>query len=125
MQPLKKRLDSLKTDITDAYKHLRIDEKADQLDAMEQELSAPEIWNNPAYAQEKSKQSAALRQMVEPWQTLKAQTADMQELMSLGDDSLLAEFEGQVTALENEFADRKKELLFNGEYDDHNAILRI
>jgi peptide chain release factor 2 len=45
--------------------------------------------------------------------------------MELGDDSLLAEFEGQVAALENEFADRKKELLFNGEYDDHNAMLRI
>jgi len=125
MQPLKKRLDSLKTEIADAYDRLKIDDKARQLDTTDHELAAPEIWNNPAYAQEKSKQAAALRQMVEPWQTLKAQTADMQELMELGDDSLLGEFEGQVAALENEFAERKKELLFNGEYDDHNAILRI
>lgn len=125
MQPLKKRLDSLKTEIADAYGRLKIDDKAHQVEELEQEIAAPEIWNNPAYAQEKSKQLAALRAMVEPWQTLKAQTADMQELMELGDDSLLAEFEGQVAALENEFADRKKELLFNGEYDDHNAILRI
>jgi peptide chain release factor 2 len=125
MQPLKKRLDSLKTEIADAYGRLKIDDKARQVEELEQEVSAPEIWNNPAYAQEKSKQLAALRAMVEPWQTLTTQTADMQELMELGDDSLLTEFEGQVTALENEFADRKKELLFNGEYDDHNAILRI
>jgi len=125
MQPLKKRLDSLTTDISDAYGRLAIDDKFHQLELLDQELAAPEIWNNPAYAQEKSKQSAALRQMVEPWQTLRAQAADMQELMSLGDDSLLAEFEGQVVALEKEFAERKKELLFNGEYDDHNAILRI
>jgi peptide chain release factor 2 len=125
MQPLKKRLDSLKTEISDAYARLKIDEKAQQLDQIERELSAPEIWNNPTYAQEKSKQLAALRAMVEPWQTLKAQTSDMQELMNLGDDSLLPEFEGQVVALEKEFAERKKELLFNGEYDDHNAILRI
>lgn len=125
MQPLKKRLDSLKTDITDAYNRLKIDDKARQLNEFEQELAAPEIWNNPSYAQEKSKQLAALRAMVEPWQTLRAQAGDMEELMGLGDDSLLGEFEGQVTALENEFAERKKELLFNGEYDDHNAILRI
>ena len=125
MQPLKKRLDSLKTEISNAYDRLKIDEKATQLDELERELAAPEIWNNPNYAQEKSKQSAALRSMVEPWQTLRAQTDDMQELMSLGDDSLLAEFEGQVVALEDEFSERKKELLFNGEYDDHNAILRI
>ena len=125
MQPLKKRLDSLKTDITDAYKRLKIDEKAGQLEMMEQELSAPEIWNNPAYAQEKSKQLAALKAMVEPWQTLLTQASDMEELMELGDDSLLGEFEGQVGAIEKEFSERKKELLFNGEYDDHNAILRI
>lgn len=125
MQPLKKRLDGLKTEIADAYARLKIDEKARQLDQFEQELAAPEIWNNPSYAQDKSKQLAALRAMVEPWQTLTAQAGDMQELMELGDDSLLAEFEGQVSAMEKEFAERKKELLFNGEYDDHNAILRI
>jgi peptide chain release factor 2 len=125
MQPLKKRLDGLKTEIADAYGRLKIDDKALQAEELEREVSAPEIWNNPAYAQEKSKQLAALKAMVEPWQTLKTQTADMQELMELGDDSLLAEFEGQVAALENEFVDRKKELLFNGEYDDHNVILRI
>jgi peptide chain release factor 2 len=45
--------------------------------------------------------------------------------MDLGDDSLKAEFDGQIAALETELAERKKELLFNGEYDDHNAILRI
>ena len=125
MQPLLKRLEGLRQSISDAYERLAIDAKAQQAYALESELAAPEIWNNPAYAQEKSKQAAALRQMVEPWQTLKAQTADMQELMELGDDSLQAEFEGQITALESEFAERKKELLFNGEYDDHNVILRL
>ena len=92
---------------------------------METELAAPEIWNNPNYAQDLSRQHAALVAMVEPWQTLRAQVADMHELMALGDDSLLGEFDGQVSAMEREFTDRKKELLFQGEFDDHNAILRI
>lgn len=125
MQPLLKRLEALRRQIAEAYARLVIDEKAAQAEAVEKELSAPEIWNNPAYAQEKSKQLAALNAMVQPWQTLRTQAADISELMELGDDSLLPEFEGQVTALEQEFAERKKELLFNGEYDDHNAILRI
>jgi peptide chain release factor 2 len=125
MQPLMKRLAALRQSIATAYAQLAIDAKARQAAALEQELTAPEIWNNPARAQEKSKQLAALSAMVQPWQTLRTQAADMSELMDLGDDSLLPEFEGQVNALENEFAERKKELLFNGEYDDHNAILRI
>lgn len=125
MQPLKKRLASLAKDIADAYQKLAIDDKARAADGLEHDLVAPEIWNNPTFAQNKSKQLAALKQMVEPWQTLKAQAADLEELMDLGDDSLKAEFEGQIAALETEFVERKKELLFNGEFDDHNAILRI
>lgn len=125
MQPLIKRITTLQRDIAKAYAQLAIDDKAELAEAFEQEMASPEIWNNPSYAQEKSKQLAALNAMVEPWQTLRTQTADIVELMELGDDSLLAEFEGQVSALEAEFAERKKELLFNGGYDDHNAILRI
>lgn len=125
MQPLLKRLGVLRRAIADAYQRLAIDAKAAQAKSLELELSSSEIWNNPINAQEKSKQLAALNSMVQPWRTLKAQTEDIEELMSLNDDSLLGEFEGQVTALEAEFADRKKELLFNGPYDDHNVILRL
>lgn len=125
MQPLTKRLDNLRQSIATAYAQLKIDQKAEQVRTLEDEVATPEIWNNPAYAQEKSKQLAHLSAMVEPWQTLTAQARDLHELMELGDDSLVPEFDGQITALEAEFADRKKELLFNGDYDDHNAIVRI
>ncbi len=125
MQPLLKRLDVLRQSIAGAYERLAIDSKAEQARGIEEELAAPEIWNNPAYAQEKSKQLAALMGIVDPWRTLRAQVEDIDELMALGDESLVPEFEGQTAALEAEFLNRKKDLLFNGEYDDHNAILRL
>ena len=125
MQPLEKRVQVLKADVDTAYAQLSIDDKATQLDALDAELAVPEVWNNPTDAQAKSKQQSALSNMVQPWQTLRAQVADIEELMELGDDSLLAEFDGQITALEKELAERKKELLFNGPYDDHNAIVRL
>lgn len=125
MQPLKKRLHDLATSLEVAYIQLQIDAKVAQAAAIETEMAAPEIWNNPSFAQEKSKQLAALNSMVEPWLTLRAQVADISELMDLGDDSLQVEFEGQIAAMENEFAERKKELLFSGQYDDHNAIIRL
>jgi peptide chain release factor 2 len=125
MQPLSKRLDELAAAVDAAYASLAIDDKAAQAQRLEAELSAPEVWNNPNYAQDLSRQHSALQSMVQPWQTLRAQVADIHELMELGDDSMLAEFEGQVSAMEQEFAERRKELLFGGEFDDHNAILRI
>lgn len=125
MQSMEKRITHLKQDVEVAYERLKITDKQKAAAEIEIELSASEIWNNPNYAQDKSKQLSALQSMIEPWVTLRAQIADILELIELGDDSLLAEFNGQLTALELEFATRRKELLFNGELDDHNAILRL
>jgi peptide chain release factor 2 len=63
--------------------------------------------------------------MIDPWVTLRTQTADIVELIEMGDESLENEFKGQVDALENDFAKLKKDLMFNGRFDDHNAILRL
>jgi peptide chain release factor 2 len=57
--------------------------------------------------------------------TLRAQAADIVELIEMGDDSLVNEFRGQVDALEEEFSRLRKDLMFNGRFDDHNAIIRL
>ncbi|MDB5160189.1 MAG: prfB [Candidatus Saccharibacteria bacterium] len=125
MQPLIKRLNELRLQVDVALARLDIETKKSDVEALEAQLATPEIWNNPANAQNLSKQLAAVKSMVDPWLTLHAQTSDMVELMDLDDDSLLGEFEGQIIALEKEFASLRKELLFDGEFDDHNAILRL
>jgi peptide chain release factor 2 len=125
MQPLEKRAAALQTAIHDAMDRLNMAEKSAELAERDKQLVVPEIWNNPAHAQELSKQVASLRALVEPWQLLSAQVSDIVELMQLGDDSMQAEFETQLSAFESEFAKRKKDLLLNGPYDNHDAILRI
>lgn len=108
-----------------ALERLHLDDKRAQIDEMEAQLSTSEIWHNPQYAQDLSRQLAGMKRMVDPWLTLKAQTDDMQELMEIGDDEMLGEFEGQIIAFEHEYAKLRKDLLFDGEFDDHNAILRL
>lgn len=125
MQPLKKRIKQLLDDVEAAFETLGLEEKQAELAQLEDELAAPEVWNDPTKAQEMNKQAAALRSMIDPWVILRAQAADMLELMELGDDSLLGEFEAQVAAFEHEYASRQTDLLFRGEYDDHNVILRL
>ncbi len=125
MQPLLKRLNELRTQIDAALERLHIEDRQAQIDDMEAQLSTSEIWHNPQHAQDISLQLAALKKMFEPWITLKAQADDMLELMDLGDDELLGEFEGQIVAFEKEYETLRKDLLFDGEYDDHNAILRL
>ncbi len=125
MQPLLKRLQSLQPQIEAALKRLNILERQERIDELDAQLATSEIWHNPSHAQDLSKQVAALRKMVDPWVTLEAQVNDIAELMELGDDSLVPEFEAQLIAFEKEYEYLRKDLLFDGEYDDHNAILRL
>ena len=125
MQPLEKRANALQSAIEEAMDRLDIAGKSDKLIQVDRQLAVPEVWNDPSAAQELSKLAAQLRATVEPWQTLLAQVNDIVELMEMGDDSMRAEFELQLAALESELANRKKDLLYGGPFDDHDAILRI
>lgn len=125
MQPLKKRIQYLRDQVAQAKQTLQFDGLNENLAILEEQLNQPEIWNNPDHAQALAKKAAALRQTVQPWQTLEVQLKDLLELMELGDDELLPEFETQVAALEMEFSQRKIDLLFNGKYDKREAVVRI
>lgn len=125
MQPLIKQLRNLLAQIDAAFERLNIGEKRSQIQELELQMASSSIWHNPTDAQSKSKQLSSLSNMVEPWVTLRVQVADIMELMGMGDDSMLAEFKEQVDALENNFLKLRKDLLFRGEYDDHNAIIRL
>lgn len=125
MQPLKKKIGELEKEIEQAKEALKFSELEQKLAELDEQLNQPEIWNNPDHAQELTKQAANLRQTVEPWQTLTVQVGDMVELMELGDDDLLPEFQTQVEAIEKAFEIHKTDLLFSGEYDNRSAIVRI
>lgn len=125
MQPLKKRLTELEVQFTDAFMKLGIEEKQREREALELDLARPELWNDPTHATEVNKRFSVVDTTVEPWLTLQAQLRDIVELMELGDESLLGEFEGQVSAMEAQLDNLKKALRFTGKFDDHNVILRL
>jgi len=125
MQSLKKRAIDLMDSIKEAYNSLNIDAKADELAVIDEQLADSNVWANVERAQMLSKQSAALRSQVEPWQILRAQVADIIELMDMSDDSMTTEFDQQVSAFEEEYRQRRKDLLFSGGFDDHAAIIKL
>jgi peptide chain release factor 2 len=125
MQPLKKRSLDLLGQISATYDQLAIDAKQEELMAIEEQLSDANVWANPERAQILARESATLRGQVEPWQVLKSQISDIVELIDLGDATMLPEFEQQINALEDEYRERRKELLFDGEYDGRGAILKL
>jgi len=125
MQPMLKQLTTLLSQIDAAYLRLDIVKKQEIITELTGQMALSDIWNNPAKAQLKSKRLSSLSNIVEPWIVLRAQVADIIEFIKLDDDSLLKEFGEQANALERDFAKLRKSLLFKGEYDDHNAIIRL
>jgi len=125
MQPLKKQTAELLDAVTSAMASLHIAAKAEELVAIDGQLVDSNVWANVERAQMLSKQSAALRAQVEPWQILGAQVADLEELLNMGDDSMCVEISGQIAALQHDYERLRKDLLFQGEFDDHSAILKL
>jgi peptide chain release factor 2 len=125
MEPTKKQIQQLKTEVDEAAAKLQLVEKAKQLDSLRQQMAQPDFWQDSQKAAHLSKQEADLARSIQPWQELQASVDDLSELISMGDESMLAEIEGQVGQLQNQFDEFKKELRFQGEYDDHDVVLSI
>ncbi|OGL31600.1 peptide chain release factor 2 [Candidatus Saccharibacteria bacterium RIFCSPHIGHO2_12_FULL_42_8] len=125
MQPLKKQATELGQAISDAYGQLVIAAKKLELENAEVELAKPDAWSDSGAGQVLSKKVAQLKLQVEPWESLKNQIDDASELIETGDESLTDDLKKQIDHIEEEFSKLKKDLQFNGEYDDHNAILRL
>ena len=125
MQPLRKQAEDLRARVANACQALHIDARAEELAVLDEQLADSNVWANVERAQMLTRQAASLRSQIEPWQILRSQISDIVELMDLGDDSMLAEFTEQLAALEAEYQERRKDLLFSGEYDNRAAILKL
>lgn len=125
MQPLKKRLADLAEQIQAAYKTLAIEDKQSQLGRLDVQLADPGIWNDSDKAQQISRDAATTRSQIEPWQKLYVETAELGELLALDDATLQDEIDKQLSLLEVEYQARRKDLLFDGEFDQHAAIIKI
>lgn len=122
---LAKRLRQLAVDIESAVAKLGLDEKQRQLADLEEQVSRPELWNNPDHAQMITRELSSLKSIVQPWKVLQTQANDAIELLDIIDDELADEFAGQVQAMEKTFAELKQQLMFDGKYDAGDAILRL
>lgn len=125
MEELKKQLGKLEADFLVVYEKLGIATKVAKLNQLEQEVADPDIWKNVAVATEKNQELARLSDEVQPWELLKTQIGDLNELIDIADDSTRDELGEQIAAMEDTFAELKKALRFQGPYDANNAIVRI
>lgn len=122
-----RRLDKLTAEAKQLAQDVKLDKQQTELTELDQRLAEPEIWNNLEQAQALTRQAAALRQELQPWQALMAQLADAKDMLDIidGDIDLTAEFNRQLDAMEDSIKKLGRARLFTGKYDSHGAILRL
>lgn len=113
--------------VNDARAYLHVDEKAEQLAALDKEIASPTFWDDARHAQEVSKQASALRDTIEDYRAACALLDDARAAAELaGEDPAFAE---EAVAALNELSamlDRFEiESWFSGEMDGNDAILTV
>ncbi len=125
MNEIKKRLESLKNALFDAWAKLKIDEKIAEVENLEREVANPELWKDPEAAKDKNQKLSHLSNEVHPWQMLRTQVDDLNDLLGFEDADLEEEINAQLDAMYENFDELKRALRFTGEFDSKNVILRI
>ena len=100
----------------------KLDSDIEQLSKQSEE---PDFWNNRQIALEVISRLNHAKEITETYRGLLSAHKDIEELIEFDDDSLMEQIESSFEDLKNKTKDFELQILFNGEFDDLNAILEI
>lgn len=92
---------------------------------LEQLTLEPDFWQDTQKASATNQKLAKLKSRVEPWLNLQKQVQDSLEMLQIADESMLDELGTNFSEYQAQFDALKQELLYSGEFDDHDVILSI
>lgn len=122
-----KELDALRARVEDARKFLHIDDLIEQLAGLDDEISAPDFWNDAARAQSVSKQASNIRDTIAEYDAALSALNDVQAAFELAqeDDLFLQEFNEGTLRLEMQLENLEIASWFSGRFDSGDAIISI
>lgn len=99
----------------------------EKINEIEQEIAAPDFWNDAQGAQKKMQEINKLRTVVNTWDGFHQRASDTHELlmMSEGDADMLTELQQETAVLAEEYETLELSLSLNGEHDEGSAIFSI
>lgn len=105
------------------------EEKKDRLAEVELLLGEPDVWNEPARAQELGRERSSLELVVHTIDNLDEGVQDCSDLLDMaveeGDADAVAEIESEIAGLDSQLAELEFRRMFSGEMDESHAFLDI
>ena len=120
---------TLRERVTEAGRILGVDGLAERRAELEEAASAPDLWDDADHAREVTTALGRVTEDLEFLGSLSDQLSDIETLHELmveeDDQSLRAEAEEGIAALDRRLASLELRALFGGEYDDGDAVAEI
>ncbi len=119
----------LRVELDQAEQYLRISEIRARLPQLETEMSRPDLWDNADRAKATQTEFTAVSDDLKMFDRLTEQVGDVELMWELaaeeGDDDLLSEAKASVAALGKEFSQLELRAMFDGEYDEGDAVCQV
>jgi peptide chain release factor 2 len=125
MSELSNKSQELRKQIAGAMMQLDLEAKTKELEQLDAEMAAPEVWQDNLRAQKLARQQSKLKDLIEPWQNLQTDIAELISFIEMKDTSLDQENQQKLEALTKEFDRLKEQLKLNGKFDGHDAVVTI
>jgi peptide chain release factor 2 len=125
MEQLNQRLEKLRQDIYQSLERLNLKEQEQKLAELTEQTTRADFWQDNRVAQQVSKEQSNLESRFRPWINLRSDIDEAQELAGTKDETMTAELSKQADKIEQQYDSLKKELRFQGPYDNHDVILSI
>ncbi len=119
------RLHILQEKIQTALVLIKIEDLQATLAMLATQMNAPDFWSVPEKAQKTAQEYQNLKDEVEKWLLLQTKTADLLELVALGEESFATEIDRQTAQLEKQYSEYEIFLLLSEPHDPSNAIVTI
>ncbi len=115
--------------VSDARTYLKIEDARARLVELEEQASAPDLWNDTDHARKVTSELSAVRDDVELVDGLQQRVDDLETLAELareeGDESFEGEIDEGLNGLRAELDKLELRALFSGEHDERDAICEV
>lgn len=118
-------LNSLKKKFKSIEPKIELEKKTKEFQKLQKEMESPGFWDNQNNAQKVSQKASRIENFIKKWSTIKTELNDFSELLEMASEIEIAELEPEILDFQKKFKQEETTLLFDGEYDEGNAILSI
>ena len=123
------KIQGMRSVLGEAGYALDLENQRVRLEELKREQEQPEVWQDLEKSTKIGREVSHIENKIDAYQKSDAALKDAEEIIDLieetGDESLIAELDGMLSAADKDIEDMRIRAILKGPYDTHNALLAL